>query len=303
MPRSEDVCGNVEAMRQDATSRTALVVAWARGLATEERALARVCQDVYAERLLPARMARSLRLTQRAGAATLVRTLSCGLVDHLALRTALIDRALAQGVGEGIDQVVVLGAGFDARAHRLSALSAARVLEVDHPATQARKREAARGLPLLAAELTYVPCDFTRTTLGTALTQTGFDPHRRTAWVWEGVTMYLEEPAVRETLGAIDRHSADASLLIATYLTPEVIAAGARAASLARRAFAYLGEPLGYTASPEAFAEQLAGARFLVLNDAAPKDAAPYYGVERQRPTSFTPRERIAVATKRGVPS
>ena len=288
-------------MKEDATSRTALVVALARGLATEERALARVCQDVYAERLLPAKLARGLRMTQRAGAATLLRTLSCGLVDHLALRTALIDRALAQAVSEGGEQVVLLGAGFDARAHRLSALAKAHVLEVDQPATQAKKRQAAQSLPVVAGELSYVPCDFTRTTLTSALSRTAFDPRRRTAWVWEGVTMYLEEVAVRATLAALGRLSADGSLLIATYLTPDVVAAGAHVAQLARRAFAYFGEPLGYTATPEAFAQQLARAHFFVLNDAAPKDAAAYYGVERQRPTSFTPRERIVVATKRGV--
>jgi len=290
-------------MRDDATSRTALVVALARGLASEEVALSRVCQDPCVATLVPESHARALRLVQRVGASRLVRTLSCGLVDHLALRTALIDRALTQGVSEGIDQVVLLGAGFDARVHRLSALATCRVFEVDRPAMQEHKRDAARSLPVLASAVTYVPCDFGRATLAAALDEAGFDAARRTAWVWEGVTMYLTEQALRHTLAVLDRRSADGSLLLASYLTPEIVAAGAHAARLARRVFLRLGEPLRYTATPEAFAEVLAGAHFFVLNDAAPKDAAPYYGVERQRPTSLTPRERIVVASKRGAPT
>jgi methyltransferase (TIGR00027 family) len=278
-----------------------MVVALARGLASEEPALSRVCQDTYAAALLPEQLARGLRLIPRAGVSSLVRTLSGGLVDHLALRTALIDRALTQAVSEGIDQVVLLGAGFDARAHRMSALSACRVYEVDQPATQAQKREAARGLPVLASALSYVPVDFARTSLESALAGAGFEARRRSAWVWEGVTMYLREVALRETLATLDRLSAEASLLIATYLEPHLVAAGALAARLVRRAFTSMGEPIHYTASPEAFAQLLAGAGFIVLNDAAPKDAAPYYGVERQRPTSLTPRERIVVASKRGA--
>ncbi|MET0341357.1 MAG: SAM-dependent methyltransferase [Polyangiales bacterium] len=290
-------------MREDATSRTALIVAFARGLATEEPALAPICQDPCAVALLPRRLSGALRLAIRTGTTTALRTASGGLVDHLALRTGLIDRAVAQAVAEGTRQVVVLGAGLDARAHRLDALAEATVFEVDHPATQAHKRRAASALAVRARSLRYVACDFEGDALERALAASGFDPDAPTVWIWEGVPMYLPEVAVRATLAALARLSAEGSLLIATYVTPQLVSAGPRIGRVLLRLFDRLEEPIRYTATPDDFAARLAEAGFFVLTDAAPKDAAPYYGVERHRPTSLTPAERIVVATQRGASS
>ena len=129
-------------------------------------------------------------------------------VRMMIIRTRFIDDALARAVADGATQVAVLGAGFDSHAYRCQELlKSTRIFEIDRPATQALKRqrvnEALGGPP---ANLTYVPIDFQHEDLATVLTRHGYDPRQRTFFIWEGVTMYLPEAAIRETLRFVGAH-------------------------------------------------------------------------------------------------
>jgi methyltransferase (TIGR00027 family) len=97
---------------------------------------------------------------------------------------------------------VILGAGFDTRAYRLAELlKAAHVFEVDQPSTQEYKKRRVREAGIeVPTNLTYVPVDFRHDQLGDVLAAAGYDPSQRTFFIWEGVTMYLPEAAVEETL-------------------------------------------------------------------------------------------------------
>lgn len=287
-------------MRDGWPSLTALYVALARGVATQDDELSRVCRDAVTAALLPRPLRSLLAATRDPTAARALRALSFGMYDHIALRTALIDQALTQALESGIDQVVLLGAGFDARAHRLEALVSANVFEVDHPDTQALKQAGAARLPILARQLHYVASDFERRSLKSTLADAGFDPTRRSVWIWEGVTMYLRRAAVIDALDTMTGLSREGSLLITTYLGPGLLASGGALGRLAGRTMRALAEPIQFTTTAEEFAELLAHARFQVLSDVAPKDAAPHYGIVALRPTTLTPKERIVVARKRG---
>lgn len=122
----------------------------------------------------------------------------------IAVRTAHLDAELTRWLSQRIPtQVVVLGAGFDTRAARF-ARAGARFFEVDHPATQSEKRDRLRrldGYPLEAA--TFVSCDFEREDFLDRLVATGFDRAAPAFVLWEGVTPYLHEPAIRSTLRRI----------------------------------------------------------------------------------------------------
>lgn len=145
-------------------------------------------------------------------------------LDIVAARVHAIDRELEQAVAQGLRQVVILGAGLDTRAFRMSALAAVDVFEVDHPATQAFKtRRAAKlpALPVLAKSLRFVKVDFERESLGPALTTAGFDPTQPSAWIWEGVVMYLTDAALAETLRSIATLSAEGSKLLVQYHEPD----------------------------------------------------------------------------------
>ena len=122
----------------------------------------------------------------------------------IAARSRIADDALAAAVTRGARQLVVLGAGLDTTAYRALPSQDLRIFEVDHPATQAWKRErlAEAGIPLPAA-LTFVPVDFERETLAEGLAAAGFDPAQQTFFTWLGVVPYLTDEAIFSTLGFI----------------------------------------------------------------------------------------------------
>ena len=118
-----------------------------------------------------------------------------------AVRTAYLDAHVRHWTGEGVDQVVLLGAGLDTRAVRL-AREGVRFFEVDQPDTQALKRERIGAL-YPADVATYVACDFERDDFVEGLRAAGLRPDRPALVLWEGVTPYLSEDAVRATLGRV----------------------------------------------------------------------------------------------------
>ena len=123
------------------------------------------------------------------------------LMDLLAARTEFHDRALAAAAG--LRQFVVLGAGWDTRGFAWRSDPQRKVFEVDMPATQAVKRAALDKAGIDVAQVTFVACDFHRQSWLEALAAAGLDLHQPTFFLWEGVSMYLEEPAVQATLRAV----------------------------------------------------------------------------------------------------
>jgi methyltransferase (TIGR00027 family) len=139
-----------------------------------------------------------------------------GIAVMMLIRTKFIDEKLEHALEDGATQVVILGAGFDTRAYRLAErLKHVRVFEADSAATQQYKRrriEAALGDP--PPNLTYVTIDFNREKVIDALRHAGYDPSQKTFFTWEGVSMYVAESGVRETLGAIAREAVGSTLIM-----------------------------------------------------------------------------------------
>lgn len=134
----------------------------------------------------------------------------------LQFRTVVLDRAIA--ASGPVEQLVILGAGLDSRAWRMDCLRNAVVFEVDHPASQAVKRERSAAVPFQAKDVRFVPMDFERDVLSVRLENAGFDTRRATFWLWEGVTMYLRPEDVSATLEAAARLSPPESHIALTYL-------------------------------------------------------------------------------------
>ncbi|HEY7070251.1 MAG TPA: SAM-dependent methyltransferase [Acidimicrobiales bacterium] len=139
-----------------------------------------------------------------------------GVRPTVVARTRLIDDTLAAKAGDAA-QVVVLGAGFDTRAHRLACLADVPVFEVDHPDTQVRKRKILDRRHITRPRMHYVPIDFSDGELGAALAASGWSPDVPTLILWEGVTNYLSEPEVDATLRWCAKAPAG-SRLIVTYV-------------------------------------------------------------------------------------
>jgi methyltransferase (TIGR00027 family) len=167
----------------------------------------------------------------------------------IALRVAYLDRLVGRAVDQlSIRQVVILGAGYDTRAARLPR-AGVRFFEVDHPATQAAKRDRLSQLdryPLDAA--TYTGCNFEREDVLSRLTATGFDAREPALVLWEGVVPYLTEAAVRATATRLAAGLEPRSLLAFDFLGKK-FATGELKHDQDRETRAYvgeLGEPIRY---------------------------------------------------------
>lgn len=122
----------------------------------------------------------------------------------IAARSRLAERRIAAAVTRGVRQVVVLGAGLDTFGLRNPHADAGvRVFEVDHPATQAWKRERIAAMGVETPSLTFAPCDFEKDDLGAALTCAGIDRAAPIFFMWLGVTPYLTRDAAMTTLRTI----------------------------------------------------------------------------------------------------
>ena len=166
-----------------------------------------------------------------------------------AVRTAFIDERVRRFTTSGSgDQVVVLGAGFDTRAARL-AREGVGFFEVDRAGTQSEKIARIRDLPEYPVQnATYVACDFETEDFLDRLVTHGFDPKRPAFFVWEGVTPYLTEGAVRATLRRLASGTNERSVVVFDHVRRKVVHGGARETSdVESRAFvADLGEPLQF---------------------------------------------------------
>jgi methyltransferase (TIGR00027 family) len=281
------------AMRGDWPSLTAIAVAFGRGLGTDANA-----PDPHAGSLLPAPLRAVLRAVGRPGARAAMRAMSFGMVDHVCLRTAAIDAALQRAIADGCDQLVILGAGLDARAWRMPDLHATDVYEVDHPSTQAGKRDAAGELPQRARSVAFVAVDFERERVGERLAAHGHDVTRPTAWIWEGVTPYLHPSAIAQTLDDVATRSAAASVLMMTYAIPEIVLLPIPAiGAITRLAFRGLGEALFGAMAPADAAAMVEHRGFAATSDTDARAWAEHAPGSAALALPFR-GERLLVATR-----
>lgn len=138
-------------------------------------------------------------------------------------RTRLIDDLLFSAIKKEMKQVIILGSGFDSRAYRIAEMKNLKVFEVDHPSTITKKKKKIIDIyGKIPEHVTYVETDFIHQSLGQTLKSAGFKPDCPTFIIWEGVTNYLTESAVKKTLKFIST-LAKGTLLIFTYVHRDAI--------------------------------------------------------------------------------
>jgi methyltransferase (TIGR00027 family) len=239
------------------SSFTAAAMALQRALESNRPLASRLFDDPYAIMFTHG----GLRILARASRIPLAGRLAPLFYDVIAgpgprssavVRTRFIDDVLDASASE-VSQCVLLGAGFDTRPHRLASLAGLCVYEVDHPATQERKRSVIERLGLTSSRVVYVPVDFERDSLEAGLLAAGFDPHGPTLFVWEGVTNYLHAESVSMSLRTIRRLTVAASTLVFTYVHAGVLDGSAYFPEAARwlRNVERAGEPWTFGLLPE----------------------------------------------------
>lgn len=283
-------------MRDQHRSFTSDLVAALRAFYSEAPADLDVASDPVASSLLPLPLTLLVRALGRPGVSRLAHhalgRASFGLSYGVPLRTAAIDAVLRSEVEAGCDQLVLLGAGLDARAFRLPELLRCAVYELDHPSTQAYKRLRVGSLEPLAASVSFCSIDFERQTIGEVIGEAGFATQRRSCWIWEGVTMYLTPGAIDATLDAVALYSAPGSTLCMTYVTPE--------SGMVRRAglvsVRKIREPILGALSQTEVRTRLERRGFSVLSDTDARDWARRFWPNT--PKSLRVWERLIVARR-----
>ncbi|MEV6769645.1 SAM-dependent methyltransferase [Nocardia sp. NPDC051030] len=262
-------------MDNDGPSRTALITAYARAY-HQIADRPPIFTDPLAVRLLG---------VTAEGLAELV----TATTDHLAIgasdrprrlffaaRSRFAEDAVAAAIAAGVRQVVILGAGLDTFAYR-NPRPEVRVFEVDHPATQAWKRERLTAAGIDRPEtLTFVPVDFETQTLAAGLEANGFKRTDPAVFVWLGVVFYLTPDAAHATLEYIAGQAQPVEVIF-DYLQPansdeERAHQQARADRLAD-----VGEPVFSYFAPDDIAAQLRALGFTDLEDHSAPDLVTRY--------------------------
>ena len=289
---------------QNATSRTAGHVALFRALESARRR-DKVFDDPYASKFLPPRYRMLARLARIPAVRRRVERyidtrFPAGPRASAVVRTRLIDDLVGEALAAGIEQVLLLGAGYDSRAYRLPAMASARVFEVDHPATQASKRRRIRAhvRPAQRAHVRFVPVDLMRDDLSDALRRAGFATDERAVVVWEGVTNYLTADAVDTTLRHLAGIIASGGRLVVTYIDRSVLdgTGGFSGVEEWHAAVRRHGEPWTFGFDPVELPGYLAERGMRLTHDLSTREAAARYLGPLGRDEPAAPFYRIACA-------
>ena len=127
-----------------------------------------------------------------------------GMHEHLISRTRFIDDLIEKSTSIDIEQYVILGAGYDSRAHRLKLPSKLKKYEVDQHEVQERKRSRLPDNTTNKANVIYISIDFNHQSLKEQLLNAGFDQNKSTIYTLEGVSQYITREALNSTLKELD---------------------------------------------------------------------------------------------------
>jgi len=248
-------------------SASAMNVALCRAIAAHDPHPTMKGPDYLAEIFLSEEAQKSLKnaaarpaIMQRLGA------VSPGGYEYFFARTAYFDNVVQQALLDRIDQLVILGAGYDTRPYRFhDILEHTRVFELDNGPSQQHKRELLQKAHVeIPEQITYVSLDFTDGNLERSLVAAGFSPRKRSLFLWEGVTYYLPPTTVDGMFRLIQRNAPAGSLLSFDYMVTDLSGYGAKQSREAMRAM-YTAEPLHFDLDQAQIGKFLAERGFTLL--------------------------------------
>jgi methyltransferase (TIGR00027 family) len=262
-------------------SRTALAAALMRAIHTRlDRP--RVIDDAWGDRLVSDDEKAAFAQRIRAEASPESRARLDGLSDRdvidavlhrhpsyggVVLRTRWAEDALAAAVARGARQYVLIGAGLDSFCVRQPDFArAVDVFEIDHPASQALKRERLARVTV-PANVRFVAADLAQEDLGRALARSGFRSDVPSFFSWLGVTVYLTHEANAATLRAVAACAAPGSEIAFTYVDQRALDARAPALEARRTQRAALGEPWLSGFDPGTLASELRTLGLTLIED------------------------------------
>ncbi|MBP1927741.1 methyltransferase (TIGR00027 family) [Methanolinea mesophila] len=169
-----------------------------------------------------------------------------GWSNVIRTRVRYFDDMITAAARDGLEQLVILGAGYDTRAYRIGELTPSTVFEVDRPAMLHVKAGIIKKIfGSLPSHVTYVPTDLSAGDLEQVLSSAGCSVKKKTLFLLEGLVMYLPVEAIGNLFGCIRQHAGPGSIVLFDYIQGFVID-GTRNREDARTILDYtraLGEP------------------------------------------------------------
>jgi methyltransferase (TIGR00027 family) len=215
---------------------------------------------------------------------------------HIVLRSRFAEDRLAAAVRRGISQYIILGAGFDTFALRQpSWAQALRILEVDHPGTQAEKlsRLSASGLTM-PQNAHFANIDFEHESLRDGLLRYHVLLNEPAFFSWLGVTMYLKEDAIDAVLRSVVSFPAGSEIVLTfTQLSEPGLNNSNKSRSLLASLVSSLGEPFLSFFEPEAIETKLRNCGFSKVEFLSSAEAEIRYF--RHRPNDLAVPERTGI--------
>jgi methyltransferase (TIGR00027 family) len=295
-------------------SRTARIAAFFRAHHHQHDSL-KIFDDPFAELLLSPSEVESIEdglLAAAHGTSVMLsvspdrRTALSRLLRHHPAPAPVLARArhtedhLSEAIHSGARQYVMVGAGLETFALRHHLRDKVQIFEIDHPTTQAFKRQALSraGIPV-PANLHFVPADLEAVSVADALRGSPFIPRVRSVFSWQGVIAYLTLEAVRETLRSIRSVAAPASLLLFSYLDGDAFRAEKASTRIRRmiEANRSIGEAMITGFDLPVLQAELAAARFTLVEDLDPEEQQRRYFNERTDGYHATEHFHFACAT------
>ncbi|AKB51237.1 hypothetical protein MSBRW_1984 [Methanosarcina barkeri str. Wiesmoor] len=198
------------------SSGTAENVAFVRALESLKSENERICYDPYAVRFLSQQYLVFLEMAAHDPS----KTPFPGIHNSLSARVRYFDDFVKSSIEEGLEQLVILGAGYDTRAYRIEGLRGkVKVFEVDHPETQSVKIEKIKDIfGSLPDHVEYVSVDFESKDFSHRLLEHGYERSKKTIFIMEGLIYYLPPKAVDDMLCFIAKNSGVGSAIIFDYV-------------------------------------------------------------------------------------
>ena len=151
----------------------------------------------------------------------LERLLLPGIILHYVLRKRYIEEIIFRIINNGkVKQIVILAAGFDSLACRLSQrFPGISFIEIDHPATQESKKKVLLETGLQSPNLIFLAADLSRERWeDRVLSMKTFDPQAGTLFIAEGITMYLNKEQIQQLFSFVSKYASPGSQFIFTFM-------------------------------------------------------------------------------------
>ena len=212
-------------METNKASQTAEIMARHRAAELQFPEDQRVCNDPYAFYFVSEEAKKSFNKPLRSLLTRLwVNWMFPGVHNGVISRVRYMDDCVMECLKNGMEQMVIIAAGYDTRAYRFNGLSeSVNVFELDHPATQKRKMQKLTEIFCsLPGHVTHIPIHLDKDNISEKLFEGGYDKSKRTLFIMEGLLMYLPPTFVDKLLNLIKKTSKPGSWVTFDYLPPSM---------------------------------------------------------------------------------